>query len=53
MFSLANWSNPETFMLNLMNAALGLAVIYLVGRVLAELLHGLLPAGSFRHKPRH
>jgi len=53
MFSLANWSNPETLMLNLMNAALGLAVIYLAGRVLVEILEGLLPADPFRHKPRH
>jgi len=53
MFSLANWSNPETLMLNLMNAALGLAVVYMVGRVLVEIIEGLLPAGLFGHKPRH
>ena len=33
MFDWANWQNPETLMLNLMNAALGLALVAWLARL--------------------
>jgi F0F1-type ATP synthase membrane subunit a len=39
MFDLANWQNPETLMLNVTNAALGLAVVYIIGYIIVDLVH--------------
>ena len=38
MLELANWQNPETLMLNLTNAALGIAVVYIIGYIIVDLV---------------
>ena len=57
MFDLANWQNPETLMLNLMNAALGLGVLYLFGsilhRVIVEVLLPRIAHLRAKHEAKH
>jgi len=39
MFELSNWRNPETLMLNVTNALLGLATILLIAWICGEALY--------------
>lgn len=50
MLDIANWKNPETLMLNITNAMLGLAVVFLVCYILWNVLHNFK---SFMIKEDH
>jgi len=48
MFSLANWQNPETFMLNVANAALGIATLSIILGIAWKILRD--PSAFGKHR---
>jgi hypothetical protein len=52
MFELSNWQNPETLMLNLTNAALGIAVVYIIGYIIVDLVSEGVAKAIKNHLPR-
>jgi hypothetical protein len=52
MFELANWQNPETLMLNITNAVLGIAVVYIIGYIIVDLVHDQV-AKCIKHLIKH
>lgn len=49
MFSWANWQNPETLMLNITNALLGLFVVGIAVDVLWHAVQLILAHGEDKH----
>jgi hypothetical protein len=53
MFTLANWQNPETLMLNITNALMGLFVVFVIGRIVGHVIHDAVLLASSKHKAKH
>jgi hypothetical protein len=49
MFDLTNWKNPETLMLNVTNAALGIATIVLIAWICGSAIHEFV----LQHRESH